>query len=184
MPGLPYSNPEKDLKLFKMIFDDERFRPDQLKIYPCQIVSDTPLAKTYKIIKYKPYTTEQMKKLLEKMKKEAEANSEEDKKKREVIEAKNHADALVYTSEKTLKDAGDKVSEDDKKDVEEKIAALKEAISSDDQEKMEKATSELSEAIQKVGAAMYQQPQEAPAEEAKEEEKKDDEGPIEGEVVS
>ncbi|OIP23954.1 molecular chaperone DnaK [bacterium CG2_30_37_16] len=121
---------------------------------------------------------------VEKMKKEAEANSEEDKKKREVIEAKNHADALVYTSEKTLKDAGDKVSEDDKKDVEEKIAALKEAISSDDQEKMEKATSELSEAIQKVGAAMYQQPQEAPAEEAKEEEKKDDEGPIEGEVVS
>jgi len=67
MPGLPYSNPKKDLKMFKMIFENEKFRPDQLKIYPCQIVEDSPLAKTYKILKYKPYTTEQMKKLLEKM---------------------------------------------------------------------------------------------------------------------
>ena len=127
---------------------------------------------------------------VEKMKKEAEANSEDDKKKREIIEAKNHADALVYTSEKTLKDAGDKVSENDKKDVEEKIAALKEAIAAEDKEKMEKATSELSEAIQKVGAAMYQSA-EQPAGDAPEgsaegdsEEKKDEEGPVEGEVVN
>ena len=67
MPGLPYSNPEKDLRLFKMLFDDERFRPDQLKIYPCQIVKDSPLAKAYKVMKYKSYTTEQTKELLQKM---------------------------------------------------------------------------------------------------------------------
>lgn len=64
MPGLPYSNPKKDLEMFKEIFDDERFRPDQLKIYPCQVVEDSPLAKTHKIIKFKPYSTEKTEKLL------------------------------------------------------------------------------------------------------------------------
>lgn len=67
MPGLPGSNPEKDLKLFEMLFDDERFRPDQLKIYPCQIVDDSPLAKTYKRIGYEPYSTEKAKELISKM---------------------------------------------------------------------------------------------------------------------
>lgn len=64
MPGLPYSNPKKDLEMFKEIFDDERFRPDQLKIYPCQVVEDSPLAKTHKIIKFKPYSEEETQKLL------------------------------------------------------------------------------------------------------------------------
>jgi elongator complex protein 3 len=64
MPGLPYSNPKKDLTLFKKIFEDERFRPDQLKIYPCQVIENSPLSKTYKIIKYKPYDEEQTEKLL------------------------------------------------------------------------------------------------------------------------
>ena len=64
MPGLPYSNPKKDLEMFKEIFDDERFRPDQLKIYPCQVVEDSPLAKTHKIIKFTPYSEEETKKLL------------------------------------------------------------------------------------------------------------------------
>ena len=67
MPGLPYSNPKKDLEMFKEIFNDSRFRPDQLKIYQCQVVSDSPLAKTHKIIKFKPYSEEETKKLLEKM---------------------------------------------------------------------------------------------------------------------
>ena len=67
MPGLPYSNPKKDLEMFKEIFNDSQFRPDQLKIYPCQVVSDSPLAKTHKIIKFKPYSEEETKKLLEKM---------------------------------------------------------------------------------------------------------------------
>ena len=67
MPGLPYSNEEKDLKLFKEIFDNEVFRPDQLKIYPCQVVSDSPLARTHKIIKFKPYSEEKTKEILSKM---------------------------------------------------------------------------------------------------------------------
>jgi len=67
MPGLPYSNPEKDMEMFKQIFSDSKFRPDQLKIYPCQVVDDSPLAKTHKIIKFKPYNEEQTKEILEKM---------------------------------------------------------------------------------------------------------------------
>ncbi|MBI5803319.1 tRNA uridine(34) 5-carboxymethylaminomethyl modification radical SAM/GNAT enzyme Elp3 [Candidatus Pacearchaeota archaeon] len=67
MPGLPYSNREKDLKLFRMIFENENFRPDQLKIYPCQVVDDSPLAKTYKIIKFKPYTEQEAKEIMEEM---------------------------------------------------------------------------------------------------------------------
>lgn len=66
MPGLPFSSKEKDVKLFRKLFDDENFRPDQLKIYPCQIVEDSPLAKAYKILKYKPYTTEETKEFLRK----------------------------------------------------------------------------------------------------------------------
>ena len=67
MPGLPYSNKEKDLKLFKRLFSSDDFKPDQLKIYPCQIVSDSPLEKTYKSIRFKPYSEEETKILLEKM---------------------------------------------------------------------------------------------------------------------
>ncbi len=67
MPGLPYSNPKKDTKLFKELFRNENFRPDQLKIYPCQIVESSVLSKIYKRIKYKPYTNEQIAKLLSKM---------------------------------------------------------------------------------------------------------------------
>ncbi len=67
MPGLPYSNPEKDLELFKKVFEDSKFRPDQLKIYPCQVVEDSILAKTHDLIKYKPYDEEQTRELLIKM---------------------------------------------------------------------------------------------------------------------
>ncbi len=64
MPGLPFSNFEKDLKNFKIIFSNEDFRPDQLKIYPCQIVEDSPLIKIYKKINYKPYSEEETKKIV------------------------------------------------------------------------------------------------------------------------
>jgi elongator complex protein 3 len=67
MPGLPGSNMKKDLEMFKKIFDDNRFRPDQLKIYPCQIVEGAPLAKIYRKIKYKPYTEEETKKIVSEM---------------------------------------------------------------------------------------------------------------------
>jgi len=64
MPGLPGSNLKKDLSLFKKLFSDERFKPDQLKIYPCQIIKGSALEKEYWKKKYKPYTKEQIEKLL------------------------------------------------------------------------------------------------------------------------
>jgi elongator complex protein 3 len=64
MPGLPGSNMKKDLSLFKKIFSDERFKPDQLKIYPCQIIKGSELENYYWKKKYSPYTKEQIEKLL------------------------------------------------------------------------------------------------------------------------
>jgi molecular chaperone DnaK len=96
---------------------------------------------------------------VEKMKKDAELHAEEDQKKKETIEVKNLADNLIYTTEKTLKDAGDKVSAEIKKEVEEKMEELKTVKDSDDIEDIKKKTDELSQAIQKVGAQMYQQAQ-------------------------
>jgi molecular chaperone DnaK len=96
---------------------------------------------------------------IERMKKEAEIHAEEDKKKREGIEAKNYADSLIYTSEKTLKDAGDKVAADVKKEIEEKIESLKKVKDGDNIEEIKNKTAELSQAIQKVGEQMYKQNQ-------------------------
>lgn len=92
---------------------------------------------------------------IEKMKSEAESHRAEDEKKKEETEAKNIAENLCYTSEKTLKDAGDKVKEEDKKEVEEKVAAVREKLKGDDVQAIKKATEELAKAIEKVGAAMY-----------------------------
>lgn len=130
---------------------------------------------------------------VERMTKEAEANAEEDSKKKELIDAKNSGDALVFTAEKSLKDAGDKVKEDIKKDIEEKITALRDVLTKDSKEDIETKTQELSDALQKIGQEMYgstSSPQEgAPAEEASDstEEKTDektDQEPQEGEVVN
>ena len=95
---------------------------------------------------------------IEKMRKEAEQYAEQDKQKKESIEVRNKAESLVLQSERTLKDAGDKVAEDIKKPVNEKIEALKKVLENKDAkpEDMKKGYDELSEAIQKVGAAMYQ----------------------------
>ncbi len=67
MPGLPGSNPKKDLQLFKKLFSDEKFKPDQLKIYPCQVITGSKLEEEYWKRKYKPYSKEQTEKLLTKM---------------------------------------------------------------------------------------------------------------------
>ncbi len=93
---------------------------------------------------------------IERMKKEAEAHAAEDRKRKETVDMRNQADTLISVSEKTLKDGGDKVSADDKKSVEDKIAALKAVKDKDDVDAIKKAMDELSAAIQKVGAAMYQ----------------------------
>ena len=96
---------------------------------------------------------------IEKMKKEADLHAEEDKKKRELSEARNLADNLVYTCEKTLREAGDKVSADSKKEIEEKIETLKKVEDGDNIEELRQKTQELSLAIQKIGAEMYKQSQ-------------------------
>jgi len=93
---------------------------------------------------------------IERMKKEAEAHAEEDRKRKETVEMRNQADTLISVSEKTLKDAGDKAKPEDKTSVEEKIKALKEVKDKDDVDALKKAMDALSEAIQKVGAAMYE----------------------------
>lgn len=67
MPGLPGSNLQKDLKLFKEIFSNENFKPDQIKIYPCQVLPNSELEKIYWEGKYKPYTPEEIQKLLVEM---------------------------------------------------------------------------------------------------------------------
>ncbi len=107
---------------------------------------------------------------VERMKKDAEIHASEDKKKQEAIEVKNTADALVYTCEKTLKDAGDKIKPEDKKEVEDKINVLKEALKGDNIEEIKNKTQELSAVIQKIGAELYkQQPQQNPQDKPKDE---------------
>ncbi len=92
---------------------------------------------------------------IEKMKKEAEMYAEEDKKKRELIKAKNTANNLIYLAEKTLKDSKDKISEDVKKEIESKAEELKKVNEGDSMEDIKKRTEELSQVVQKVGAEMY-----------------------------
>ncbi len=128
---------------------------------------------------------------VEKIQKEAEGHEAEDQKKKELIDARNIADTLVYTAEKALKDAGEKVPGDVKSEVEEKVKVAKEAIGGEDLEKIKLATDELGKALQKIGPAMSQTPpgsdktaagaQEEIKGEKKDEEKKDE--PVEGEVV-
>jgi molecular chaperone DnaK len=96
---------------------------------------------------------------IEKMKKEAELHVAEDQKKRDLIESKNLADSLIYTTEKTIKEAGDKISVDTKKEIEEKINNLKKVKDSDNIEDIKNKTSDLSQVIQKIGAELYKQNQ-------------------------
>jgi len=92
---------------------------------------------------------------VEKMRKEAEAHADEDKKKKEEVETKNAAEQLVLSSEKALKDAGDKVKEETRKEVQEKVDATKEALKGTDIENIKKTSEELSQTIQKVGSELY-----------------------------
>lgn len=102
---------------------------------------------------------------VKKMQQDAEAHAEDDKKKKEQIEAKNHADTLIYTAEKSLHDAGDKVSEDDKKPVVEAVAALKEKLDTEDIDELKKLSDDLNDKLMKIGEQMYKDasPEEAEA---------------------
>jgi len=112
---------------------------------------------------------------VEKMKKEAEMYAAEDQKKRDLIEVRNAADNLVYVTEKTLRESGDKVQADVKKQIEEQAEALKKVKDGDNMEEIKQKTAELSQTIQKIGAELYQQAQSQQKPQA-EEGKKPEEG--------
>lgn len=126
---------------------------------------------------------------IEKMKKEAELHAEEDKKKKELVEKKNEADSLIFQTEKTLKDAGDKITEDEKKEIEEAVKALKEAKDKEDAtvESIDEAFKKASESLSKYGERLYKAASEAqqgaPAGDVKKDEPKNGDKPEEGEVI-
>lgn len=134
---------------------------------------------------------------VENMKKEAEMHADEDKKKRENIEIKNQADAMVFQTEKLIKESGDKMKPEDKKELEEKLDALKKVKDSDQYDEMKKKLEEMSQVAQKIGAAMYQSAQgaqpgadagagqtgEQPSGEQPGGDQKKPDEPVEGEVV-
>jgi len=120
---------------------------------------------------------------IERMKKEAEMNVADDQKKRDLIQARNEADSLIYSVEKTLKDAGDKVPAEAKKEVEGKMEELKKIKDGDDLESIKTKIADLSQTIQKIGAELYkntQAPGQQPSDQKPEDKKED--GPEEAET--
>jgi len=127
---------------------------------------------------------------IEKMKEEADKHAEEDKTEKEKIEVRNKADNMIYVSEKSLKDAGNKVQKDVKEEVEKKIKTVKDSLEKGTKEEIEEKTKDLSDSLQKIGQAMYQgQNQQSPpsgqSSDKKEEKKDEKKGKVEeGEVVN
>jgi molecular chaperone DnaK len=99
---------------------------------------------------------------VDKLVRDAQAHAEEDRRNRERIETRNEADNLAYQSEKALRDAGDKVPADVKTDVEEKVAAVRDALKTDDTEKIRSAADALRQSSIKIGEAMYKADQASP----------------------
>ena len=95
---------------------------------------------------------------VEKMRKDAELHAEEDRKRKELIEARNNADNTAYAAEKALRDFGEKVPADTRSEVEAKVAEVKKAAEGEDVAAIKSATEALGQVIQKIGAAVYQQP--------------------------
>jgi molecular chaperone DnaK len=98
---------------------------------------------------------------IEKMVKDAESHAEEDKKRKAAVEAKNHAEALVHSTEKALSEHGSKIGDTDRTAIENAIADLKEALKGDDSSAIQAKTNTLAQASMKLGEAMYKQQQEA-----------------------
>jgi molecular chaperone DnaK len=119
---------------------------------------------------------------IEKAQKEAELHADEDKKKRETVDAKNMLAQSIYAAEKLPTEHKEKISDEDKKAIEDAIAEAKKHESSDDKEELEKAVKELNEKIMPIGSKLYEAAaKEQPAEGAADGKK--DDGPVEGEVV-
>jgi len=98
---------------------------------------------------------------IEKMIKDAESHAEEDKKRKAAVEAKNHGEALVHSTEKALSEYGSKVGDSERTAIENAIADLKEALKGDDSSAIQAKTNALAQASMKLGEAMYKQQQEA-----------------------
>jgi len=98
---------------------------------------------------------------IDKLVKDAELHAEDDKKKRELVDARNHADALIYSTEKSIKEMGDKVEEETKTGVESAIASLKTAMETEDTEEIKRLSEELTQTSHKLAEAMYQQASQA-----------------------
>jgi molecular chaperone DnaK len=94
--------------------------------------------------------------------KDAEMHADDDRKKKELVEARNNADTLIYTTEKSIKDLGDKVDDETKKKVEDAIAGLKKAMESDDAQEIKRLSEELTQVSHKLAEAMYQQASQQP----------------------
>lgn len=121
---------------------------------------------------------------IEKMKREAESHAEEDKKKKELVEMRNLAETAVYATEKALKDHGDKVDEDTKKNIEEKKKALNDVLGKDDVDIIKNAMEDLNKAAQKLGEIVYKETQDASNKESEAKDQKNEvteEEPKEGE---
>jgi molecular chaperone DnaK len=95
------------------------------------------------------------------MVKDAEAHADEDKKRKAAVEAKNHAEALVHSTEKALAEHGSKVGDSERTAIENAMADLKEALKGDDADAIQQKTNTLAQASMKLGEAMYKQQQEA-----------------------
>ena len=118
---------------------------------------------------------------IQKMVKEAEANKEADKKKRDSVDAKNQADSLVFSTEKSLKEHGDKISAEEKKAIEDGIADLKKSLEGADIEDIKKKTQNLIQVSMKLGEAVYksqQKPEAGKTDDAKEEKPNDKENVV------
>jgi len=120
---------------------------------------------------------------IEKAQKEAESHADEDKKRREAVDAKNQLENAIYQAKKMPDEFKDKISDDDKKAIEDAVAEAEKHKDSDDKDELEAASKALNDAIMPIGAKMYQQASEdKKADDEKSDEKKSDE-PVEGEVV-
>ena len=120
---------------------------------------------------------------IEKMVKEAEANKESDKKKRESVDVRNQADTLIHSTDKNLKEHGSKISDADKKAIEDSSTALKESLKGDNTEEIKKKTEALVQASMKLGEAIYKSQQNVKPESNKDDGKDDDKGKKDDNVV-
>ena len=122
---------------------------------------------------------------IEKAQKEAELHADEDKKKREIIDAKNQLENAIYQAEKMPSEFKDKISKEDEEAISKAVEEAKKHQNSEDKDELEKASKDLQDVIMPIGAKLYQagQAEESAGEKAKTSHKKDDDEPVEGEVI-